>query len=182
VFAPLQGVTFVDSAYEGSPLVQTCDPHPEPPTSWQDAYRELTLLPPHFDRMKGLGHLPRYSALHIRRTDLGPLSRQDNLYTPDEEFVAWCHSVPGPIYLATDNGTTQRHFGALIARMGKRVIVQGLIPEHPAQDEHERRNTDLATAAIDLFACARAARFKGTAASSFTGTIDVLRRIGGWWS
>lgn len=181
VFEPLAGVSFTDFDESKPACLQTGDPHGGAPGHWQDAYREIILRPTHREKLRSLAPRP-YSALHVRRTDLVPMAKRDNCYTTDEELIAWCHSAPGPIYLATDNGTTQRQFAGIIVQMGKNAIFQAPIPEHADQDRHDRRNTDLAAAAVDLFACAGSAHFKGTADSSFSNTIALLRGLGGWWS
>jgi len=180
VFEPLKNVRFVYTTETFD--TSTCHPCPEAKPGWQNSYRELTLLPAHRATLASLTANRPYSAVHIRRTDHVQLAKSYDKFTTDDQFVAWLRNAHSPIYLATDNGSTQAQFLAEIAETGKQVIVHGRIREHAEQDKHDHRNTGLADAAIDLFACAGAAWFMGSGASSFSDTATMLRKLGGWWS
>lgn len=107
---------------------------------------------------------PEYDAMHIRRTDLPAAS--DSPDADFEQFVV--DAADAPVYLATDNAATQRHF---LAAFGPQKI-------HTASTITDRgtlRQTPLDIAIIDLFVCSGAAYFKGTASSSFTDFIEALR-------
>lgn len=176
VFEDLDGVRFLDSGDYGT---ATIDPYPHAPHGWQDGYRDVRLRPNHHAR---LGHLVSgvgpYSAIHVRRTDHTAMAQGYGTYTDDADFVQWLIDSEGPVYVATDNGTTQRAYTSLL---GDRAIVAATIAEHPDQDAGGRRNTTLSHAAIDLFACVLATRFKGSGESSFTNTVLMLRERRGWW-
>lgn len=107
---------------------------------------------------------PEYDAMHIRRTDL-PEQRE----SPDADFEQFViDAADAPVYLATDNVVTQRHF--LAAFGSKKIRTAATIT-----DRGTLRQTPLDIAIIDLFVCAGAAYFKGTAGSSFTEFIELLR-------
>jgi hypothetical protein len=182
VFESLDGVRFFDDYL--APVHKTTDPlH----NSWLPAYRDVRLRADHRARFEQLRagvsicdrlERPSYQAMHVRRTDLG--SDVAPNAQPDRDFVAWALRQPGPVYIATDNGTTQREMAAAIRE--KDPFFLATIPEHDRQNETDQRNTPLADAAIDLFFCAGADAFMGTNGSSFTSTVEALRQIHGWWS
>lgn len=185
VFEPIQGVTFETPTdawetvrHDGGVLkigdiTYDNDPHREAPMDWTKGYLELQLRPEHAARLpKGI-----YDAMHIRRTDLTPMAASLGNLTPDDEFFAWARTGWRPVWLATDNGTTQLLYQGKLKELGRQAMRLAPIQENERQDEHDFRNTTLADAAIDLFACSKAVDFKGTRESSFTLAIELLRRL-----
>jgi hypothetical protein len=169
-FAPLPGVTFIDR----KPVSVTSfyEPHPAARGDWQRAYLDLKPLRP-------APIIPEpYTAIHVRRTDAHALQTAEKTWHSDEEYMAWALLEPQKdIFLATDNGTTQRKIADYLTRCGKRVHMHEGILEHPDQDLPEVRNTSLLHAWWDIETCARAATFMGSGASSFTDLIETLRRM-----
>lgn len=98
------------------------------------------------------------AAIHIRGTDFAEPN-----YEPFEQFI---EEQEGPVFLATDDIVTQRHF---ITKYPGRIKVTETIRGEGL------RQTPLRVAAIDLFTCSRAGRFLGTKNSSFTDIIELLR-------
>ncbi len=168
-FAPLAGVTFVDTPAPEWP--KTLDVHPRA-FGWEKEWFTLQRLP-------GVAPIVAPSAVHVRRTDNEVLQRMEGTWQPDDAFIAWCKSVPDPIYLATDNGTTQAGLAQAIKAMGKVWIAQEAIPARPTDTGNigGLRNTGLRTAWADLLSCVYAQHFKGSGSSSFTTTIETMRRL-----
>ncbi len=99
------------------------------------------------------------AAIHVRGTDFG---------MPDYgQFERFIESVQGPVFLATDDVVTQRHF---LAKYPEQIKIREQIINRGSL-----RQTSLKTAVIDLFTCAKAERFLGTKNSSFTDIIQLLR-------
>jgi hypothetical protein len=106
---------------------------------------------------------PEYDAVHIRRTDL-PAER----YVPDADFEQFImDAADAPVYLATDNAATQKHFTEKFGNIRKATTI--------IARDGTLRQTPLDIAVIDLFICAGAAYFKGTVGSSFTEMIEAMR-------
>ena len=179
VFAPLDGVEFLD---DGIAEVRTLDPNLFAPAGWQGDYRNVKLLPEQLDVFSRLTVARPFGAMHVRRGDHVAFSRGHGTFTPDDEFVSWLQFAPERVYLATDTAKSQRAAEAWIMSANRAPIVHSDIASHPEEDVGGRRNTSLAVAALDLFACASASVFKGTRDSSYTDTIELLRKIGGWWT
>jgi hypothetical protein len=176
VFEPLNGVRFVPWADMAK---RTCDPCPDAPSRWCDIYRSLRLRLEHRNVVDLYRRVRPYSAMHVRRSDHVGYARECGAYTSDEDFEAWLGTVPGSVFVATDSAEAQDRW---MRAFPHRALVSSLIPSHPEQNFGGRRNTSLALAAIDLFVCAGAAHFRGSASSSFTNTILMLRELGGWWN
>lgn len=188
VFEPIEGVTWVEPregpfTHHGGPVTLTdgtiADNHCAPMSTlrWMIGLGEIKLLP---DLIKLLPTRP-YVAVHVRRTDHVQLAHAMGCAVDDYHFISWAkRHMSRRIYLATDNATTQR---AMAAALGRATMVPVLSPTVLGDaDEHDVRNSDLASAALDLFACVRAAHFLGTPGSSFTSTIESMRALGGWWT
>jgi hypothetical protein len=174
----IDGLTFVDEP-RGDEVVTT-DPLPHARSGWWELYRDLRLHDPWsrlYDELRAA--LPKpFAAMHIRRTDMPGAGGEGE---SDADFVRWANEQPGHVYLATDNGTTQKTMLARCERP-ERIVLAGKILEHADQDASNRRNTSLGWAAVDLFTCARSSAFKGCNASSFSHLVMRLRAMGGWWS
>ena len=178
-FVPLEGVTFRDSDvvihHPGGPKVEggvTYDNHPCCPVDPQ-WYREIRLVPRAWARV-----YPWYldAAIHVRRTDFADLKIAE---TTDAAFEAWIMAnapEASRVYIATDNCKTQRQYWDACTSMRRTPKVQALIPMH-ADLEHDRRATNMTSAAVDMFSCAKARTFMGTKGSSFSTTIEILRSL-----
>jgi hypothetical protein len=176
VFQPLQGVRFFSDYDESVP--RTTDALPG--VSWSHRLRDVFLLSRIHAIWRDMRNVyPQYDALHVRRTDLE--THRKGMLPPEDEWIWWAHGQPGPVYLATDNGTTQQEYVGALDRAGVEVFYLIKIEEHPLQNESGHRNTTLADAAIDLFMCGGSRGFKGTAGSSFSDTAEMLRNLRGWW-
>ena len=202
-FMPLDGVTFVDGpdlpmTHNGGPVIlgpdyiadnHTCG---HAPAGWVEGYRELVLRPELRAAMNAAtettvyppGHVLAssglaYDAIHVRRTDHLPLARSQGYVTADFVFSNFAAQTETfRMYIATDNRRTQLEMFTMLNRYGVRGLEYSPITDRANPNEHDRRNTPITHAAVDLFACAGAARFKGTALSSFTGTIELFRQMG----
>jgi hypothetical protein len=173
IFQPLDGVRFLTS---GLWDVEDFAPAKDAPPGWERAYRDVVPTPPLMERIAEVKAWvgPTYLAVHIRRTDHVPNIQTLGMQVETlEEFGRWAQQwAELPLYLATDNRETQDRFPDWV--VGTRFLpsseIQGL------EDHH--RNGPLADAVVDLFVCAAALRFKGSASSSFSDTIEALRRSG----
>lgn len=173
VFMPLAAVTFYYHATGAS--YRTCDPAPNAPAQWERDYALLHLRGDHAQRYRELRPVEPYSAIHVRRTDHDAIAAQDP--TRDDEFAEFIQSAHRIVYIATDNGTTQRRFISAVLETGRTPVYVAPIHEHERQDMSGQRNTTLADSAIDLFMCAGADTFKGTRHSSFSNLIHTLRGL-----
>jgi hypothetical protein len=186
VFEPIPNIQFVyEWPEDATTMVRSNHPDPNAPADWLNAYRLVMLKEAHLARMLATVTKRPYAAIHVRRTDFIPLARATGCYESEDKFLTWCKNAiigDGPVFVATDNGTTQKQFIAAIREMGREAIVSSEIAEHSAQDLHDHRNTSLADAAIDLFVCARADQFLGTDGSSFSAHASMLHRLTGWWT
>lgn len=175
VFEPLPGLSFRD---DGAWDAEDFAPHKDAPNGWQGAYGEL--YPVHAVRTRIRGFtgedMPPYIACHVRRTDHVPdVGTHGGNMTRLSEFLDWAQGWDGPIYVATDNGETQIKLrNAWPDRFLCGAALDGA--EEQALTNHAR-NGVLADAVVDLFVCARARRFKGSRASSFSETIEILREL-----
>jgi hypothetical protein len=108
-----------------------------------------------------------YAAMHIRRTDHRVHAERFGVYTDDDEFREWaCHFEH--LYLATDNGETQRLF--------PRATVNRSFTNPAHQHENDRAKAgSLADAVVDLYMCVYAEHFKGSGYSTFSETIQEMR-------
>jgi len=159
VFDPIPGITFTSSP--------TWDVEAWAPP--QGARCDWSLLKPRSHVLARVADLrmPNYAAMHIRRTDHRVHAEAAGVYTSDEEFRAWAASFER-IYLATDNGETQKLFPHAVVN---RVFSN---PAHQAERDRAKAGT-LADAVVDLYMCIHAAHFKGSGYSTFTETIEEMR-------
>jgi hypothetical protein len=175
VFMPIDGVNFGPGPWDAEDYAPATDA----PNGWQRSYRKLQLA--HgvnarvFDVTRQLS--PGYSAIHIRRTDHVP--NRDGNVESDGDFVAWLRrQSSADVYLATDNGETQKRWLFAGIAPGQRVRVGHMLPGCEVQgltDHH--RNGTLADAVVDLHVCAGAHAFMGSEGSSFSDTITILRGL-----
>ncbi len=174
VFDPLEGVTFYD---EGEYTVQDYAPPADVSPGWERAYTDLRPVEAIANAIavhrEALGD--NYVAIHVRRTDMVPLAEWLDLsLTTDEQFREFVdRHAPLPVYLATDNGETQRRFVG-DPRVRINVPLDG-VEIHEGGDHH--RNGSLADAVIDMFVCAGATHFLGAGFGTFSHTIELLRKL-----
>jgi hypothetical protein len=176
-FAALPGVRFVKEPPPGSRPEPMSECHPSLKNTLREAYAYAALGPNESvraevaERLKGCGR--PFAAVHIRRTDHLTAIRPEQ-QTKDEAFLAFCerggrpsHEPPRPVYIATDNATTQAEFTARLgprARHAKQIRPSGSM-----------RQTALRDAAVDMLVCAASDAFMGSHGSSFSDAIAHLR-------
>ena len=176
VFQPLEGVTFCEG---GAFDEEAWAPPAGASADWNPALLELRLRPHVEADLLSILEGGPYAAVHIRRTDHTPLAASAGIVNPDVGFERFVAALPPTmdVYVATDNRETQRHW--IRALDGRAIIARTVVRESFAvqrADDH-RRHTSLTHAAIDLFACVGAASFMGSNYSTFTETIEDLRRL-----
>ena len=176
VFEPLQGVRFVSGRWDEEAYA----PCWRAPRGWDYAYRSLRPIRSVQERIDrciaGLGG--DYSAIHARRTDHAPNAALSGLVLESNDaFLSWAQESPRPLFVATDNGETADWFSSRYTRPVHVSARLGGAASRELTDHH--RNGSLADAVVDLYVCAGATRFRGTVGSSFTDTIEILRRIRG---
>jgi hypothetical protein len=173
VFEPLHGVTFVDA--NGGWDVQAWAPAPDAPKGWELGYAELK---PVADVRRRIGWGMPYDAVHIRRTDYLPnMASLGQDVEPINAFLEWA-SMSSLLYVATDNGTTQRAVKEARQRDGLRTFWATSLDGSDEQGlvDH-RRNGTLADAVVDLYMCVDGNKFMGSTGSSFSDTINILRGL-----
>jgi hypothetical protein len=190
LFEPLTGVQFIEGHVGAHITHGICD---KAPPDWRKHYASLRPLPALAARIAsvraGLG--PEYLAVHVRRTDMVPLARRlGNAVTSDEEYQAWVAQQPAdlPIWLASDNGETQRKFRSWY---GSRVRYLAPLGGLESAEEHDHRvYSPIEDGVVDMYVAAQATHFCGAGnLGSFTHTIQILHLIhhglpvpdiGGW--
>ena len=175
-FLPLSGLRFVEGRWD----VEDYAPAKGAPNRWERAYVELR-LPDDVTRRIALIH-GDYAAVHIRRTDHIPnVEAQGGAVAPLVDYLTFAvAAVDLPLFVATDNGETLAAFAAAcrLAALCPIYSSNPAIPGTEAQGLNDpHRNSSLADALVDLYVCAGATHFKGTAMSSFTDTIETLRLL-----
>jgi hypothetical protein len=142
----------------------TCYRHPEAPpeSEWLPTVMEVLVPLPALqvridELLAALG--PDFTALHIRRTD------HNSNYDKDADYVTFCGGE-GKVFAATDN---IQSMVTLKKGLGDRLVYGGKFAKAGI------RMTAVSDAVVDLWTCARAARFKGTYYSSFSDWIEMMR-------
>jgi hypothetical protein len=162
-FAPVDGVTFVDTP--SGPVNYTgCFAKRQPDYSLLEPLPEIKELVGQLQQSLG----PCYSAVHIRRTDHVPLSKQRKSFTPDEVFENFIDSTTGPLYIACDCPETRQKF---IDKYKSRVPVAT-----PFDFTNNHRKSTLKNAIVDIYTCVGAENFMGSDLSSFSDLIVDLRQ------
>ena len=135
-------------------------------------YSRLVPVEPVRTRVKALlQDLGRpFAAMHLRRTDLALLGKNDDLHDDKFETVVRDENPSHKIYLATDNADTQTKF---LRNFPGRIVVNKPIEKQAGS----RRQTGLDHAVVDLFTCAHSDRFVGTKNSSFSQEIEALAKF-----
>lgn len=170
VFEPLRGVEFIDHPGHFDEESFNAIENPEP---WHERY--AWLIPKRLDEIRELqSRLGPYSAMHIRRTDHVALAQMLGDYTHDSQFIEWGRKYDGPMYLATDNQETR---SIMQAEFGDRLVMHGEVrPSHATLHQSDRYTT-LGDAVFDLFMCAGATNFMGSANSTFSEAAAILNKL-----
>lgn len=175
VLEPIAGVSFVLNASTWS--VEDHGHCPTAPKDWRKAYAEVRPVEAIAKRVgKLVADLAPFAAMHVRRTDMVPLVARAGLsLTSDDDYGAWIDRWRPlmPVYLATDNGETQKKW---IAHGNVHVGARLEGTEIQGEADHHRNGT-LADAVVDLLTCARARYFLGAGFGSFSATIEILRGL-----
>jgi hypothetical protein len=170
VFESLKGVTDATGFVENGSWWSV---HPDAKPGWEKQYAELMPTTEVMARIFQYKPAREYLAVHIRRTDyVGNVAAHNNMFPPLEHYLDWADNWPGLlIYLATDNGETQRKM-----MRDPRVLVGATLGGVEEQHYQVRTRQGTAQDAVaDMFVCARAKHFLGSPGSSFTETIKRLR-------
>jgi len=136
-------------------------------------YQDLELNDSMTDLIKTLNWWSsNYNAIHVRSTidfinDL-PLRGLKNMEF--SMFDGFINTSNLPCFLASDKHTTQQYFTLKYTNLFYYNTIQ------LKDDIHNVRHTDIQHAIIDLVSCVKAKRFLGTPHSSFSATINTLRR------
>lgn len=181
VFEPLEGVTFHEQ-YDHTDKFDygIAEGAPE---RWRDAYAELRPIASIRERVAAFrATLGTYLAIHVRRTDMTPLAIRIGCPPPsDEEYLAWVYrrrediSVNAPVWVATDNGESQRKFeGWLGTRFRSGCVLDG--KEVHAIDEHKVYGR-IEDAIVDMWMCRHACEAMTQDFGTFSGTIRILRGL-----
>jgi hypothetical protein len=171
VFQPLPGVTFV---YTRPDHVDLTTYEPAHWNGWHHRMLDVRPWPSIQEQITGwASKLGTYNAMHIRRTDVTWLARDDGSLQSDESFRHFVNASKAegtPVFLATDNGETQSKFYD--------CVVQGCYggAEECGRGDHSRHSS-LAEAVIDFYTCVGAKSFMGTRASSFSVMVEQLREV-----
>ena len=170
-FLPLSGLRFVEGKWD----VEDYAPAKGAPAHWERVWAEIRPTPAVAAAVAAATPKGPYLALHMRRTDfVTNVPAWGGKLESDDEHVMWANQWPDlPVYLATDNGVTQEKM-----MLDARVRVHKRLGGAEASSLNDpTRHSTLADAVVDLYVCAGATQFKGTAMSSFTDTIETLRRL-----
>lgn len=109
----------------------------------------------------------KYNSIHIRRTDHIHYANLKKRFTSDSVFEQFIDRSQYRVYLACDNYNTQEYF---LKKYEEKVFVNNYIK--PSKNQ---RQTSLEDAAIDLLMCVKSLSFLGTAYSSYSDLIKLLR-------
>lgn len=173
-FEPLEGVTFTTTRMPGD-VVDYGIPT-DAPADWRKAYAELRPIASIQERVdtfrQTLGH---YLAIHVRRTDMTPLARKIGAPHPsDMEYIEWLAlRAPSPVWVATDNGETQRKYELLLGSRFRSGCVLDGYETHTETDHTVHGN--IVDAVVDFFMCVHASDCMVQGFGTFSGTIAILR-------
>jgi hypothetical protein len=111
-----------------------------------------------------------YISVHIRRTDHINLAKRNNAYNEDIDFINFINKFDKNknIYIATDNEETYNKF--------KKMYPNRIKFNYHKTYKNTLRKTSLRDAIIDIYICVYSDEFKGSGYSSFSGTINQLRK------
>ncbi len=174
-FEPVPGVTFLHNNIKNYKInYEGFDWHPDFHDRDGFNYADLKLIPSVQEKVNLIvSNLNNnFSAMHIRRTDHIGLAKSVNLFMPDELFINYCKTNSDKyIYIATDNQITQQKF---ITLFPNQIKYYNLISNN-RKLLSALRQTTLEHTIIDIFVCAHSTNFMGTAYSSLSELIHILR-------
>lgn len=181
VFGPIPGVTFEyhKGWTEAGWDVEDYAPAKGAPDGWERDYRYVRPVPSVRQSIAGMLELGPFAAMHVRRTDYVPnMALLGEHVEPLEDFVLWAEKMGRPVFLATDNAETRRLLGERLRFVGVKWLSHAALAGADVQAlEDHSRSGSLSDAAVDLYVCVAASHFKGSRGSSFTDTIEILRRL-----
>jgi hypothetical protein len=175
VFEPLQGVTFEPDPRNGDH--QDYGIATNAPEDWRKGYAELRPIPPILERVAAFqSTLGTYIAIHVRRTDMTPLAIRIGCPPPsDEDYLTWCTERHGPVWVATDNGETQRKYQQHLGDRFRSGCVLGGYEVHTEHDHTIHGN--MVDSIVDMWMCVGAAECFTQRFGTFSGTIAILRGL-----
>lgn len=114
-----------------------------------------------------------YIACHIRRTDIVTMKKYfgaNFTMNGDDEYIKFINDLDKNlnIYIATDNQDTQQKF---IDIYGDRITYKKIVKSD------KLRQTSVQDAVKDMYICAGAKYFMGSPWSSFTDSIEEIRKL-----
>lgn len=178
-FEPLKGVEFTLTR-DPSDVVDYGIPT-NAPEDWRKGYAELRPVAPIAERVSAFrATLGDYLAIHVRRTDMTPLAKKIGACHPtDEEYVAWIlqrwERADMPVWVATDNGETQRRYEGWLGPHFRSGCVLGGYEVHTEHDHTIHGN--ITDAIVDFFMCVGATDWMGQPFGTFSGTIAIMRGL-----
>lgn len=139
-----------------------------------ESYKRLTLNKDIKNQVEAVAASQKpYNSMHIRRTDhLKWLQRTNLEVTPLSKFEDFIREQSAErVFLATDCISTRDYF---VKKYPKYIFYQGDLTQVEGAGE---RPSGLEQAVIDIFLCIKSQKFLGTKLSSFSGLIQILRRV-----
>lgn len=168
-FEPVDGITFLKEVEESSLNVsyEGCYVHKTKQACYKNLKIQLYLKEIIEQKIQ---ILEPYNAVHIRRTDHSNLAKRCDRYTSDDMFCNFIDKrLNKNLYLATDNKLTYEFF--------KSKYPKNIHFNYHQSTTKNKRNTSLKDSIIDLYMCVHAYEFMGSDYSSFSDTINNLRKI-----
>jgi hypothetical protein len=177
-FEPLDGVEFVDDHSPG--FHQDYGIAAGAPADWRKAYAEMRPVSSIVQRVATFRETlyldGGYLAIHVRRTDMTPLAAMIGAHhETDEEYLRWCAARHGPVWVACDNGETQRRYQSWLGdRFRSGCVLDG--KELHGLNEHKVYGR-IEDAIVDMWMCRGAVDWMGQGFGTFSGTIRILRAL-----
>jgi hypothetical protein len=178
-FEPLEGVTFALTRMPGD-VVDYGIPA-DAPADWRKAYAELRPIASIQERVDTFRRtLGDYLAIHVRRTDMTPLARKIGAPHPsDEDYLEWIRTMwkraQVPVWVACDNGETQRKYEEWLGPWFRSGCVLGGYETHTESDHTIHGN--IVDAVVDFFMCVYATECMVQGFGTFSGTIAIMRGL-----
>ncbi len=173
-FEPVTGITFLKPFQVTNTMKQQIQKEEDIQEIYKQYTRDLSVLKPKPFIKTIINHRinilnPKYSCMHIRRTDHSKLAKKRKHYTPEKNFEFFIKQKTQfkeiKFYLATDNKYTYRKYQKILK-----------FKYWPSNSKLFRK-TDLLATIVDMFVCANATDgFMGSGWSSFSNTIYFLRK------
>ena len=163
VFDPVENLLFL----ENKPTIVTYEGCYPKVTMNKYLYKNLKPNNNILNRLSIFSNYNNYNAIHIRRTDHITLAKKKLQFTSEEIFKNFIEQSNKKVYLACDDINTQKQF---LDKYPEKIFVNKII-----QSTKNIRQTSLRDAVIDLFMCVKSDQFIGTAYSSYSDLIKLLR-------